>query len=257
MRLPRALKNRAWFVTQKYLLLHEQKHHEQISWCAWNVELECGHCRGQQVNQVGKLARLPMERSSLIREAVKITFLLTFFLVTGLVGCTSSKKAARAEGMVELQRISVAVQDMNIIVSAGVTKEEYSKRLTDVLLKIGGQDGGCQQAIAKLPQGQQQSTAAEVCQHVSKAMDAYTYAKRYMGPAPDPFDPGDVIYTLTQEEYAIAKQQFPSLEEPPVSETNRDGYKFYRRNAMVQALWKVAGQESQAAQIDLEKLIQL
>jgi len=192
-----------------------------------------------------------------MRGAGKITFVLTFFLATGLLGCTSSKKAARAEGMAELQRISSAVQDMNIIVSAGVTKDEYSKRLTDVLLKIGDQGGGCQRAIAKLPQGQQQSTAAEVCQRVSKAMDAYTYAKRYIGPAPDPFDPGDVIYTLTQEEYALAKEQFPSLEEPPVSETNQDGYKFYRRSAMVQALWKVAGQESQAAQTDVEKLNQL
>src|SRR5437016_3225390 len=32
MRSPRALKNLAWSATQQFVVLHEQKHHEQISW---------------------------------------------------------------------------------------------------------------------------------------------------------------------------------------------------------------------------------
>ena len=41
-----------------------------------------------------------------------------------------------------------------------------------------------------------------------------------------------------------AQKRFPTLEELPISETNETGYKFYKRFAMLQALWKVAGQDS-------------
>jgi uncharacterized OsmC-like protein len=72
-------------------------------------------------------------------------------LVIGLGGCTSSKKIARAEGLATLQHMRSAVQDMDIVVSAGATKDEYSKRLTDALLKFGDRDVGCKQAIYKSP----------------------------------------------------------------------------------------------------------
>ena len=172
-------------------------------------------------------------------------------LVIGLGGCTSSKKIARAEGMATLQQMRSAVQDMDIVVSAGATKDEYSKRLTDALLKFGDRDVGCKQAIAKFSDGEQQSIATEVCQHLSSAMDAYTYAKQYVGSEPDGY-----TATVAAKDYADAKERFPNLEEMSAVNT-AGGYKWYRRDAMVQALWKVAGQESQAAQTDVEKLNQL
>lgn len=61
---------------------------------------------------------------------------------------------------------------------------------------------------------------------------------------------------MKEETYAEARKRFPTLEELPVSETNETGYKFYRREAMLQALWKVAGQDAQAAKDQLEKLSQ-
>lgn len=192
-----------------------------------------------------------------MRSVVNVFFKLALFLMLGLVGCSSSKNAVRVEGMGELQRMSSAVQDMHIVVSAGVTKDEYSKRLTDALLKFGDRDGGCNQAIAKFPDGDQQSTAAEVCQHLSRAMEAYTYAKDYIGPKPDPIDSDYLLYTLTEKEYADAKLQFPSLEELPVAETNENGYKFYHRSEMVQGLWKVADQEFEAAKTGMDKIAQM
>lgn len=149
--------------------------------------------------------------------------------------------------MEALQRMQSAVQNMDVVVSVGATKDEYSTRLTDALLKFGDRAEGCKQTIAKFPEGEQQSTAAEACQHLSQAMDAYVYAKEYIGPKPDAIAPDLLSYTLTQDEYTKAKEQFPNLEDLPVAETNESGYKFYPRNAMVQGLWKVAGEEETEA----------
>lgn len=156
--------------------------------------------------------------------------------------------------MARLQQMRSAVQDMNIVVSAGVTKDEYSKRLTDALLKFGDRDGRCKQAVDKFPEGEQQSKAAEVCQHLSNVMDAYVYAKDYIGPTHDPDFPDVLSDELTEKEYSGAKERFPSLQELPLAETNPAGYKFYYRREMVRALWKVADQESETAKSVIEKL---
>jgi hypothetical protein len=187
-------------------------------------------------------------------RAIGIRGKLGLLLVIGFVGCTSSKTMARNEGVAQLQQMRSAVQDMNIVVSVGVTKDEYSKRLTDALLKFGDAAETCRQAIAKFPEGEQQSTAAGLCQHLSKAMDAYIYAKDFIGPTHDPDFPDVLSDELTEKEYSKAKERFPSLEELPLAETNPAGYKFYYRRQMVQALWRVAGQESQAAGSVIEKL---
>jgi hypothetical protein len=181
----------------------------------------------------------------------RVAFQLTLLLVLGLMGCTSSK---RTEAMTELQQMQSAVQDMNIVVSAGATKDEYSKRLTDALLKFGDRSQGCKQTAAKFPKEEQQSTASDVCQHLDNAMDAYTNAKEYMGLQHDPDFPDVVSDELSEKEYTKTRAQFQNLEELPIAETNQGGYNFYARSAMVQALWKVGAQESEAARSSIDKL---
>jgi hypothetical protein len=146
---------------------------------------------------------------------------------------------------------------MNIVVSAGVTKLEYSGRLTDALIKFGGGDGTCASAVAQLDEKEEQATAVEVCQHLGKAMEAYTDAEEYFGPKPDPDDTDILTETLKTREYDQVKEQFPNLDELPVAETNPAGDKFYARSAMVQALWKVAREESDLAKNGLERLAAL
>ncbi len=187
-------------------------------------------------------------------RAVKVRG-IGLLLVIGFVGCTSSK--ARREGLAQLQEMYSAVQDLNIVVSAGVTKDEYSRRLTDALLKFGDRNQVCKQTVAKFPKEEQQSTASDVCQHLNNAMDAYTDAKEYMALQHDPDFPDVVSDELTEKEYTKAKAQFPNLEELPIAETNQSGYKFYARSAMVQGLWKVAGRESDGARNTLEELGQM
>jgi hypothetical protein len=189
-----------------------------------------------------------------VKRIAKTGLGLALVLTGWCVGCSSSKRAAKSRATEELQRKYSAVADMNIVVAAGVTKLEYSGRLTDALLKFGNDDGDCTSVVAQLPAKEEQATAADVCQHLGKAMEAYTDAKEYFGPKPEPDDTEILTATLTEQEYDQTKKRFPNLDELPIAETNPAGYKFYARNAMVQALWKVAKQESDAAKSGLEKL---
>lgn len=211
-----------------------------------------GPSEGQAETQEGLGKRKANEGMKNVMSAV--TSVVLIFGIA-FVCCSCSRKP-NPEALAELQQMSSAVQDMGIVVSAGVTKEQYSQRLTDALLKFGNSDDRCKQVIAKFAKPDQQARAGEICQHLSEAMDAYTYAKEYFGAGYDPIDPDFPIYTLKEETYTEAKKRFPTLEELPVSETNEAGYKFYRRSAMLQALWKVAGQDAQAAKDLLEKVAQ-
>ncbi len=65
---------------------------------------------------------------------LKVAFLTALITVIIVAGCGSAK---RREGIEELERVQDAVHGLRILVSAGVTKTEYSQRLEDVLLKVG------------------------------------------------------------------------------------------------------------------------
>lgn len=159
-------------------------------------------------------------------------------------------RRANPEALAELRKMSSAVQDMNIVVSAGVTGAEYSQRLTDALIKFGNLGETCKRVVPKFTTLDQQTAATEICRHLGKAMGAYTYAKGYTGPG------GYDEYEFPEKEYENLKEQFPTLPELDIAETNEAGYKWYHRSDMLQALWKVAGQESQAARELIERLAQ-
>ena len=176
-------------------------------------------------------------------------------LVIALVACSSTKtEKVIPPGIVELQRMLSAAQDLSTVASAGATKQQYEQRVTDALLKFGKPEQMCPHAVANLSTQEQKVFASQACQHLSAAMDAYVLAKEYLGPAHDPLSPDLEIYTLGQNDYAKVRDRIPSLEELPVAETNESGYKIYYRTAMLQALWKVAGQESEAAKGWIERL---
>jgi hypothetical protein len=163
-------------------------------------------------------------------------------------GCSQK---ADPEALAELHKMSSAVQDMGLVISAGITKDEYSRRLGDALLKFGNPGDKCRPSIAKRRNPDQQ--AGEICHHLVEAMDAYTYAKEYFGPAYNPvIDFADD--TLNEAQYEETRKRFPTLGDLPVSQTNQDGYKFYNRSAMVQGLWQVAAQDSRVAKDLLERL---
>lgn len=176
-------------------------------------------------------------------------------LVIALVAC-SSKKTEKIipPGIAELQKMLSTAQDLGTVASVGTNKQQYEQRLTDALLKFGKPEEVCPHAVASLSTQEQKVFASQACQHLSAAMDAFVLAKEYIGPTHDPLSPDLEIQTLGQNEYAKVRDRIPSLEELPPAETDESGYKVYYRSAMLQALWKVAGQESEAAKGWIERL---
>jgi major membrane immunogen (membrane-anchored lipoprotein) len=184
-------------------------------------------------------------------------YALRFLIIILLSGCSSSDKKATAEGVAALRKMASAVQDVEILISAGITKDEYSKRLADALLKFGNPEESCKQTVAKFPRADQAALATQACQNLSKAMDAFVYAKDYFGPL---YNPSYDLWekTFGEDEYAKARERFPNLAELEVAETNpENGYKSYARKEMLQALWQVASQDSQAARGIIERLGQM
>jgi hypothetical protein len=172
--------------------------------------------------------------------------------------CTSpKKKSEEVSAAVSALRNSYSpVQDMEIVVSGGINLFQYSQRLTDALLKFKNSEDNCKQAATKFADQSQQALAAEVCQHLGTALDAYILAKEYFGSKYDELAEMEDD-TLGQDEYAKVKERFPDLEELPVALTNESGYKFYARSAMLQALWRMASRERQTAKSQIDQLSQM
>src|SRR5580704_14070655 len=99
-----------------------------------------------------------------MKTATNVAIGLMLTLAVGFVACNSSEKAARVEGLAQLKRMDSAVQDMNVVVSVGATKDQYSQRLTDALLKFGEQEKDCKQVTAKFRAEDQQASAESACQ---------------------------------------------------------------------------------------------
>jgi hypothetical protein len=176
--------------------------------------------------------------------------------IVGLViaGCGGSQQ--RKEGLAELQRLQSAVHKLNIVVSAGVTKQEYSQRLADALLEAGDLDQSAKQTIAKFPKSDQ-PTAGQTLTHLGEGLEAYKAAKEFLG---DKYLDEITVTTLTQHDYELIKTEFPGLDElQPDSFTAQhypDSPPEYRRRDMVQALWKFASSEDSEAKQLIDQLRQ-
>jgi hypothetical protein len=179
-------------------------------------------------------------------------------LVIVIAGCTSTQK--RVDLIAPLRALYAPVHDMKIVVSAGVTLDEYSSRVTDALLKFRNSEDGCNQIAVKLSDPNQKAQAAEVCQHLTTAMDAYVAAKDYFGDTHktdlDPFEEGKNNF-IDNSAYLDLRARFPGLEEvPPSNENNPVPNRIYWRGDVLQALWKLANQESQTAKEMIDRLAQ-
>ena len=186
-----------------------------------------------------------------------------FFIVVFLIGCSSDRKAT-ADGVAALQRKFSVLQDMEIVVSGGATLVEYSQRVTDARLKFGGPDS-IQEAIARFPKPDQQALAAQACQQMSLAMDAYTDAKQFFGDRhQEDVDPFKVEYQVGEDRFLPLKEKY-HLDFPPVAidySSSQDSTvarygKFYWKGDVLQELWKSADRASLAAKGIIARLAQM
>ena len=157
-----------------------------------------------------------------------------------LAGCSSSRQ--RKEGIQELEKLQADVHGLHILVSAGVTKQEYSQRFEDVLLKLGDLNQNATETVPKFPQGEQE-TAKTVYAHLSQSINAYKKARVYFGDSFEGYSCEGGCSFFPQSEYDAVKREFPTLAELNLSPVAHE----YHRSSMLQALWAVAGEEDDQA----------
>lgn len=182
---------------------------------------------------------------------------LGVLLVVTLSGCGNSK--SRKEGIDELQKIQTAVHGLHILVSAGITKAEYSQRLEDVLLKVGDLEQSATVTAPKFKRKEQEEIK-EIYRHFSQSLLGYQTAREYFGQKFRAPDCEDGCFLLSQQDYDSERVIFPTLTTllPSTVPEGLDAHSGpqYFRSDMLQALWKVAGEEGAAGKSGMDKLEQ-
>ena len=178
--------------------------------------------------------------------------LLPLASILFIAGCGSSRQ--RLESIQQLEKLHIEVHGLQILVSAGVTKQEYSQRFEDSLLKVG--DLGQSEALTlpKFPQ-KEQPTVKAIYEHLSQSMAAYKAARDYFGEKFDNHFCEEGCSFFPEDEYEQVKQEFPSLARLDFGPENtwyRDGSgnvvnHSYRRSDMLHALWSMAAAEDNRA----------
>jgi hypothetical protein len=178
-----------------------------------------------------------------------------------LVSCGSSQQSK--QGMDELTKIQTTVHGLHLLVSAGVTKQEYSQRFEDALLKLGDLDQSAKETIPKFPK-RKQETVRTIYVHLSQSIEAYKKARSFFGDRFDGYGCEEGCSFFRESEYDAVKQEFPSLAHLDFGPEftwykDNDGNVVnhaYRRSDMLQALWAVAGAEDDEARQLIEQLSQ-
>jgi hypothetical protein len=190
-------------------------------------------------------------------KKANVRVLIPSLVALVFAGCGGALR--RKEGTEDLTRIQDAVQGLHILVSAGLTKAEYSQRLEDMLLKVGDLNGSQNQTVPKFPQ-KDQGTVREIYTHLSKSIDAYKTARDYFGDKSNGPGCEDGCMTISQHDYETEKATFPTLIQLQPVKAYADWYPnspaSYFRNDMLQALWKIAADEDTSAKALLEKMKQ-
>jgi hypothetical protein len=166
-----------------------------------------------------------------------------------LIACGSQKRRDGPADLAELQRVQSAVHEMSIVVTVGANQAEFSRRLTDVLLKIGDIQQSEQQVSAKFPSNERQ-TVEQTYRHFIHALDAYSQSKDFFGDVhKEQLDPFDGDYLFGQKRYDALREAFPGLQglDAAVNYSEDLGGTKYWRGDMLHALWMYAGNEEQQA----------
>ena len=174
-------------------------------------------------------------------------------LILCLGGCGAQK---RKEGVAEIQRVQAAEHEMSVVVGVGANQAEFTRRLTDVLLKVGDLQESRKLAASKFPKGDQQAVE-EAYQHLSLALLSYNESKDFFGDShKGQLDPWDGDFTFEQTKYDTLETQFPGIQKLYVELGAGDIQGYFWKGHMLQALWKYAGDEDQRAKTLIDQLNQ-
>ena len=157
-----------------------------------------------------------------------------------LAGCGSSQKAA---SVAEMKRVQAAFGDLQIALDAGVSKQEFSQRLNDTLIKIGNLQNSEKLAENGLPKDK----VAQVYSHFYRAAEAYKVSKEFFGNRWDSILEDTTDLTASSEPDEV-RAKFPELAE------SLGSHQILSRSAILQGLWKFAGERTRAASNLIDQL---
>ena len=188
------------------------------------------------------------------RQVLKFfLYVVPVILFLCLGGCGAQK---RREGVAEIQRVEAAVHEMSVVVGVGANQAEFTRRLTDVLLKIGDLQESAKLAASKFPTGDQQAVA-QVYEHLKLALASYNESKDFFGDRhKEQLDPWDGDFTFGQTRYDALEAQFPGIQKSYMELSVGDIQGTFWKGHMLQALWKYAGNEDQRAKALIDQLNQ-
>jgi len=187
-------------------------------------------------------------RLHLLKECVYVAL-----IILCLGGCGAQK---RKDGLAEIQKVQSAVHEMSVVVSVGASEAEFTRRLTDVLLKIGDLQESSKFAANKFPKADQQAIAA-VYQHLRLSLASYNESKDLFGDRhKEQLDPWDGDFTFGRNKYDTLEAQFPGIQKSYMELSEGDIRGYYWKGHMLQALWKYAGDEDRDAKALIDQLNQ-
>jgi hypothetical protein len=172
----------------------------------------------------------------------QLTAIGVLFAVAAFVGCGLSKKQEATKkqeaSIAEMKRVQAAFGDLQIAVNAGVSKQEFSQRTNDTLVKIGNLQHS--EALAESGFPAAKDKVAEIYAQFNHAAEIYTLSKQFFGPNPAPLGDYDE-YDLSVPEYEMLQKMFPDAYE-------HGGYfTIASRSYTVKGLWKLARGDTKAA----------
>jgi len=160
--------------------------------------------------------------------------------VLALSGCGSSKK--REASIAEMKRVQSAFGDLQIAVDAGVSQQEFSQRVNDMLVKIGDFRNSENLALLGLPK--EQNKVQDIYAHFSRAAEAYKLSKEFFGDRWDPVGEEATDFP-SEEERETVKTAFPDV---------FPSYGVTSRRDTLRDLWKLASDETRSAKTLMDQL---
>jgi hypothetical protein len=163
-------------------------------------------------------------------------------VIVAFAGCGPSKKQIAAQkrdaSIAEMKRVKAAFGDLQIALNAGVSRQEFSQRTNDALVKIGDLQHSESLAADGLPA--EKDKVAAVYVQFGHSAEIYSLSKQFFGPNPTPLGDYD-LDMLSTPEYEMLQKMFPDA-------YGRGGYfTIASRTRTVNGLWKLAKEDTDTA----------
>jgi hypothetical protein len=165
----------------------------------------------------------------------RLTAIGVLFVVVAFVGCGPSKPSQKAS-IAEMKRVQAAFSALQIAVNADMSKQEFSQRTEDTLIKIGDLQHSEVLAESGFPKAKNQ--VAEIYVRFNYMAQIYSVSAPFVGPdlETDTTYGVGMLNDSEQETIKGMQSRFPDFAK----------LTFHTRSEAMQGLWKLAGDTAEA-----------